>query len=106
MGRVTVKDNTQEFLNRLESLTTQQTGETSLRILHDSQSNCPVQTGRLKGSSYREGQLNEYTVGYSAPYASVVDYRTSFFRDAVLDNEISYKNNMVSAINRAINSLK
>jgi HK97 gp10 family phage protein len=86
-----------QFINKLEKFmngykqaaVAPANDQVSSQIYQKSQVTCPVRTGHLKSTGYRNFDTNHFEVGYSADYAAAVNYGTfrmiarPFFTDAV-----------------------
>ena len=95
---ITVTSRIPQFLKQLEQEIEQAHKEVGQLILRDSQHNCPVKTGKLKGSGHIIAGRTSVIVEYTADYAISVDFRTGFLRDAYVLNE----RHIVDIYNRAI----
>lgn len=91
-----------KFLVLLDADTLQAKRNYINKVYIDSQNDCPIRTGRLKGSGYIKESDNLMQLGYTAPYAAIVDYKTGFFRDNVILNEGYYPEEMARLINKSI----
>jgi len=75
-------NNIGNLIKSLESSVEDLVQETVIDIFVDSQVNCPVESGILKGS----GSYDKNSVEYNVPYASYVEMDKHFIRDAYLNN--------------------
>ena len=92
-------NNIENLIKSLENDIEDLVQETVIDIFIDSQVNCPVESGTLKGS----GSYDKNSVEYNASYASYVEMEKQFLRNAYLDNTNDLQEKVTKTVKDAIN---
>lgn len=92
-------NNIENLIKSLENDIEDLVQETVIDIFVDSQVNCPVESGTLKGS----GSYDKNSVQYNAPYAPYVEMEKQFLRNAYLDNTNDLQQKVTKTVKDAIN---
>ena len=92
-------NNIENLIKSLENDIEDLVQETVIDIFVDSQVNCPVEFGTLKGS----GSYDKNSVKYNAAYALYVEMKKQFLRNAYLDNIEKLPEKLNETVKNAIN---